>query len=281
MRVASLALFCFFVCFAVSQRVKDEDYAFTPHHRVHKNCVHGVPDGTKIRREHDGSFSLFYRDGRLSTMPRCEHEPMAMHGRAWKAWTQYHNLDGFTFMSATWPTPPAPSKPTSSEILYYWPGTEPDDNSFVLQPVLQYGSTPAGGGMYWAVASWYVGDRAFYSNLVNATTGDMMFGTMTAQSNSSWAIMSENSATKQSVSLEVDNIVTQTYAYCVLEAYNLFNCANEYPAGTTSEPFTNLVTDVNGVSSTPQWESMTKDPRICNEHTTITNPTEVAIVWSE
>lgn len=56
---------------------------------------------------------------------------------------------------------------------------------------------------------------------MNATTGDMMFGTMTAQSNSSWAIMSENSATKQSVSLEVDNIVTQTYAYCVLEVITL------------------------------------------------------------
>eukprot|EP00339_Tiarina_fusa_P019438 CAMPEP_0117064550 /NCGR_PEP_ID=MMETSP0472-20121206/45092_1 /TAXON_ID=693140 ORGANISM="Tiarina fusus, Strain LIS" /NCGR_SAMPLE_ID=MMETSP0472 /ASSEMBLY_ACC=CAM_ASM_000603 /LENGTH=182 /DNA_ID=CAMNT_0004784755 /DNA_START=125 /DNA_END=673 /DNA_ORIENTATION=- len=159
-----------------------------------------------------------------------------------------------------------------------------DDNSFVLQPVLQYGSSPAGGGMYWAIASWYVGDRAFFSNLVNATVGDMMFGTMTAADSSnstSWNIVSENSNTKQSVSLQVENIITQTYAYCVLEAYNLFNCADEYPAGTTSEPFTNLVTDVAGVSSSPQWVSKTKDPRICNEHTTITSPTEVAIVWTE
>lgn len=108
-----------------------------------------------------------------------------------------------------------------------------------------------------------------------------MYGSMTLNSNSSWTIVSENANTKKSVSLEVDNIVTQTYAYCVLEAYNLFNCANEYPAGTTSEPFDNLVTDVNGVSSTPTWVSMTKDPRICNEHTTISGPTSVAIVWTE
>jgi len=109
----------------------------------------------------------------------------------------------------------------------------------------------------------------------------MMFGSMTQQSNTSWAIVSENQQTSQSVSLEADNIVTQTYAYCVLEAYNLFNCANEYPAGTTAEVFTNLVTDVAGASSTPQWVTMTKDPRVCNEHATVTSPTQVSIVWAE
>ena len=113
-----------------------------------------------------------------------------------------------------------------------------------------------------------------------------MFGSMvqhngaTAQNNT-WTIFSANVNTEQSVSLDVENIAVQTYAYCVLEAYNLINCANQYPAGTTSEPFTNIITDVNGITSTPQWVSMTKNPRICNEDTTITSPTEVAIVWTE
>ena len=129
--------------------------------------------------------------------------------------------------------------------------------------------------------SWYVGDRAFFSALVPAKEGNMMLGTMTASQNGSWAIVSENAATGQSVSLEVDNIVTQTYAYCVLEAYNLFSCGRQYPAGTTSEPFTNLVTQVQNVTVVPEWEIMTKNPRLCNENATITDPTHVAITWTE
>jgi len=156
---------------------------------------------------------------------------------------------------------------------------------FLTYHKLQYGSSPAGGGAYWAIASWYVGDRAFFSNLVNAKVGDMMYGTMTANnnvvSNGTWVIDSVNSASGQSASITVDNIVTQTYAYCVLEAYNLFNCENQYPANTTSEPFTNLMTDVQGVNSQPQWVSMTKNPRVCNENSEITSPTEVAITWTE
>merc|ERR1712232_912643 len=276
---ATLLLLVF--CFAFAYANLD-DYVNTPHHRVHKNCVHHIPSGTHVHRDDIGNYFLRFADGSEKMHPPCEYPPM-VHGRAWKAWTRYHNTDGFTFMSANWPAPPAPAVPSNIEILYYWPGTEPDDNSFVIQPVLQYGAGPAGGGQYWAIASWYVGDRAFFSNLVDAEVGDMMFGSMEqtdsiSSNNSTWTIISENVNSDESVSLVMDGIITQTYAYCVLEAYNLINCATQYPANTTSEPFTNLVTDVAGQSSTPQWVSRTKDPRLCNERTTITSPTEVAIV---
>ena len=33
---------------------------------------------------------------------------------------------------------------------------EPADTSAVLQPVLQWGVSAAGGGNYWAIASWYL-----------------------------------------------------------------------------------------------------------------------------
>lgn len=135
-------LFALFVCFTLAVEFDDADYAFTPHHRVHKNCVHRVESGTKISRSDEGFYTLFHPDGTVTSMPPCEHEPLfrspMTHGRAWKAWTQYHNTTGFTFMSATWPAPPAPAQPSDSEILYYWPGTEPEDNSFVLQPVVRH-----------------------------------------------------------------------------------------------------------------------------------------------
>jgi hypothetical protein len=114
----------------------ESGYAYTPHHQVHKDCVYQVESGSQISRTFNGDYEVLDRHGRIQRYSACPHP--RIHGRAWKAWTQYHNLDGFTFMSANWPTPPAPAQPSSSEILYYWPGTEPDDNSFVLQPVVSF-----------------------------------------------------------------------------------------------------------------------------------------------
>ena len=49
-----------------------------------------------------------------------------------------------------------------------------------------------------------------------------MFGTMTLNTNSSWTIVSQNANTQESVSLLANNIVAQTFAYCVLEVINFY-----------------------------------------------------------
>ena len=59
----------------------------------------------------------------------------------------------------------------------------------------------------------------------------MMFGSMTLESNTSinngtWTILSQNANTGESASIEVDNIVTQTYAYCVLEVSHSINSSS-------------------------------------------------------
>ena len=131
MRASTLILICFFA-FTLAE------YANTPHHRVHKSCVHGVESHSSIHVDEIGNFLVTKPNGEQIHYPPCPHAPEdRLHGIAWKAWTQYHNTTGFNFMSANWPVPPAPTTPSNSEILYYWPGTEPDDNSFVLQPVVR------------------------------------------------------------------------------------------------------------------------------------------------
>src|ERR1035438_9024047 len=62
----------------------------------------------------------------------------------------------------------------------------------IYQPVLQWGSSAAGGGNYWAVASWYAdgqGGQAFYSSLVRVNPGQVLVGVMneTAQSASGFS----------------------------------------------------------------------------------------------
>ena len=120
------------------------------------------------------SVEVHHPDG-TTAVHSCAHPPLT-HGAAWKAYTQYHNSKGMDLYTASWTVPAQPGS-DDGQILYYWPGTEPDDNSFVLQvcvclcvcvsvllddnsfvlqPVLQWGNTPAGGGSWWGLASWFV-----------------------------------------------------------------------------------------------------------------------------
>ncbi|KAJ7478346.1 hypothetical protein FB451DRAFT_1396127 [Mycena latifolia] len=47
----------------------------------------------------------------------------------------------------------------------------------IIQPVLQYGVSPLGGGPYWSVASWYLyGEIAYVSPLVNVSVGQRLDG---------------------------------------------------------------------------------------------------------
>jgi len=259
-------------------RGDEEEWVAVPGGYRHRDCVSFLPSGSQIAKEGEG-YRVKHPSG-YEEYKECAHKEelergARVHGRAWKTWAQYHNTTAFTSMSAQWAVPSSPTT-QRNQILYFWPGTEPDDNSFVIQPVLQWGNTPAGGANYWAVTSWYVGDFAFFSTLLNATSGSSVGGSMVFSSTGGgWNIYSENSE-KESVSLFAQTTVPQTYAYIVLEAYNLIDCT-EYPASETAEVFTNIVTDVNYQPSTPDWQTMTKAPRICNEHTVIDSSSQVEI----
>ena len=65
----------------------------------------------------------------------------------------------------------------------------------IYPPVLQWGPSAAGGGNYWAVASWYAdgqGGQAFYSQLVQVSNpGDILVGIMTLH----WPIQEPGSVT--------------------------------------------------------------------------------------
>jgi hypothetical protein len=74
-----------------------------------------------------------------------------------------------TFFTWQAPGPPAwtavssnqyvPSNPQDNDgqVIFYWNGLEEfAGGTFVLQPVLQWGSTGGFGGQYWQIASWVV-----------------------------------------------------------------------------------------------------------------------------
>eukprot|EP01095_Lingulamoeba_sp_RSL-Kostka_P006636 TRINITY_DN208_c0_g6_i1.p1 TRINITY_DN208_c0_g6~~TRINITY_DN208_c0_g6_i1.p1 ORF type:complete len:334 (+),score=100.36 TRINITY_DN208_c0_g6_i1:139-1002(+) len=265
---------------------------------VHKQCIYKVANNAFVQQVED--ITIVRHGKNVQVLPKCEYPVLnqefledeevremlsqknidaALHGVAWKTWTQFHDTAGFSNVSASWNVPSNPSI-NAFQILYFWPGTEPDDNSFVLQPVLQYGSTPAGGGYYWGVASWMVGNfNTVVSPLIKVSVGDEVFGQMYQFPNKTWVINGTTKTTNDVATIYYTTDIVQTYSYCVLEAYNLENC-KQYPQSDTFVSFTNLFNYVKGQLTPNSWDVETKEPRKCNELASVVSPNEVHINFS-
>src|SRR5262249_17675805 len=101
----------------------------------------------------------------------------------------------------------------------------------ILQPVLQWGVSAAGGGNYWSVASWYVtgSGHAFHTTLVRVNTGDTLVGAMvlTGQSGDLFDYTSEFLGIA-GTSLPVQNVEQLVWCNETLEAYSITQCS-DYP----------------------------------------------------
>lgn len=85
----------------------------------------------------------------------------------WIAYAYWNNNGPHPIKSfrSDWYLPPDPAT-NHGQLLYLFNGITPSDLSTILQPVLQWGVSPAGGGQFWGVASWYVtGTSAFHTKL--------------------------------------------------------------------------------------------------------------------
>lgn len=260
------------------------DYVHVPGGKLfHKDCVHGIPDGAHLETDSLKNTKVTHPNGETQLIPPCPYPvltPGPLHGPAWKAWTEFNNTQPVTKFSTQWGIPPNPPSYTG-QILYYWNGIEPAANTAVLQPVLQFGATPAGGGQYWAVASWYVSDvTATYSKLLACPTkgNPSVIGTMSVDSSGKWTVTGVCGGTPTTLQYTPPDR-DYTWAYpCVLEAYDVDDCKREYPT-TDSLTFSNIQLWVAGNPVTPTWKPQTKNNQ-CNEHATVTSTSQVAILWN-
>ena len=103
----------------------------------------------------------------------------------------------------------------------------------IYQPVLQWGSSAAGGGNYWAVASWYVdgqgGPGACHTKLVKVNPGEVLVGvmTLTGHSGSNFDYNCDFNGIA-STSLPVRNIQQLTWLIETLECYGITK-STDYP----------------------------------------------------
>jgi hypothetical protein len=124
----------------------------------------------------------------------------------------------------------------------------------ILQPVLQWGPSAAGGGQYWSVASWYVtgAGSAFHTNLIRVNPGDRLTGLMTMTSNAGGVFdyTSEFSGIANTT-LTVQDVDELVWANQTLEAYSVAQCS-DYPQ-TDRTLFSAIALTTTGGAASTVW----------------------------
>ncbi|KAJ7463844.1 hypothetical protein B0H11DRAFT_2240786 [Mycena galericulata] len=154
----------------------------------------------------------------------------------------------------TWTVPPVPSG-QHGQTLFLFNSIEPATFDAIMQPVLQYGGSAAGGGDYWAVASWYLyGSNTFFTTPVQVSPGQQLNGEVQLVGTSG-STYNYNSAFTNigGSSLTVDGGEELAWATITLEAYAVTEAA-DYPSGSTVFSGTNLELS-NGQFPSINWST--------------------------
>lgn len=244
-----------FASFADSDRPGPE-YVPAPAGWVHRDCVYEVPDGAMITRGEDGTTLVHDKEGReFARIAPCKDPPALRLGpagefgeivdKAVNGWVE------FTFLTSPGGNPwgwdwfkradvemLVPSNPPSNgALIYLFSGFQP---SFavadILQTVVQYGQSPAGGGNYWSMAAWYVeqSGNAMFSSLKTLSAGNEIKGTLNGTNCNSagdcaWFLTMQRTSggSSQTTVLAVrpDEYPMELVVPTVLEVYGVNSCS--------------------------------------------------------
>jgi hypothetical protein len=251
-----------------------EPLVLTPGGFRPKSLVHHIEDGNLLHAD-AGRFRKVNvaskKSTDLSTAVTAPPEILPALGSGWIVYAYWNNGTGKPISSfrTTWVVPPAPTTP-SSQTIFLFNGIQNYGNNFgILQPVLQWGSSAAGGGQYWSVASWYVtsGGSAFHTTLVKVNVGQQLVGIMTKTGKTSTGFNYQSEFQGISgTALPVQNIAELLWCNETLEAYGI-NACTDYPAtGETTMTGISIATDSGGV--TPTWTPVDRVTD-CGQHAVI------------
>jgi len=279
---AVVVLSLFLIALVAAAVLKPEEhpyypYVLTPVGLRHHSCVHGVASGSSVI---ETSTGLSVNNGEYF-IPKCTQlGTLDALPSGWAVYEMYQTTQGVTSYNGTWVTPGTP-KAQQSQTLFTFTGLQNAflvegirDSISIIQPVLQWGLSAAGGGQYWSIASWYVGNQGtvVYSTIQQVANGAQIMGTMVMNSNNTWTITAATSSI--STTINVSPGASELYAFVTLEVYSVVKCG-DYPTGNV--PYTNLAIDVAGQPSTPSW-TPTVTPG-CNENVATSSPSSVTITF--
>jgi len=258
-------------------------------------CAHEVPHGSHVTHHDEGGFTVVPEQGEVLRIAPCnETQRGAVRGGsrsnetggAFKGgWQVYTKQDfsstpvgtvGVHSFVGAWNVPDAPKTYTGQTVFLFtglqnmdWvpPDDGPKGKFDIVQPVLQYGPSSAGGGEFWMMSSWYVPlggwfDEAVYSKPVAVKEGDQIFGNMTRTGTKDFfidACVQGNATSHTSITVSKPRLTAQPFAYVTFESYADYNNLTCDMWPTKPSVFTGLKHGSSGFN----WTVVNKDS-VCN-----------------
>jgi hypothetical protein len=207
-------------------------------------------------------------DGATLTGQNLPSAPGTISG--WVEYADWRGNETPGELSATWQVPDVPAS-NVGQTIFFFPSYESSNGNAIIQTVLQYGVSAAGGGSFWSISSWWVGSSgtARYSNLLPVNSGDTIQGTITASNcngdgGCTFDIVALDQTLGQSRELVVSDTTSFTWVQAgVLEVYKVSDCSQlpDNPVTFTSL----LLNDQNGSPLNVNWQPEYRVPmRNCN-----------------
>lgn len=246
---------------------RDDGSLVTPHGQRPSANVHLVPDDGEVKLVGDEVQVLNSTGGVVHTSPNDHAEirvPLSNPNdtetpapkTGWIAYASWYNTGNspISYFATTWTVPPAP-KTNHGQTIFLFNSIEPATGDAILQPVLQWGPSAAGGGAYWSVASWYlVGSQVYHTTLRRVYTGQSLNGLITLKGCSGGHYSYVSSFTNiGGTTITASGSAELVWATETLESYNVAQ-GSDYPRGSTVFHGINLRTESGKPSVT--WSTV-------------------------
>jgi len=251
-----------------------EEYVRTPFGYFHPTCVKHLMAGDILRKD-EGLIQ--HADGSFDSMQACSYPHYDSKGKvfantqapdkpptishSWIVAESVTTSSSFGKLGADWTVPRTPTS-NDDQTLYFFPGMEDySDVISIIQPVLGWNADYIDA---WGIASWNccISGTTYESSPARVNSGDGILGTMQSTCSpgtltcASWNITTEDVTSGQSTLLSESSSDGQTFNWAfaaALEVYNIVQCSDYPPDGSTTFSNLALYDDNFDQISSPGW----------------------------
>jgi hypothetical protein len=235
-----------------------DDVFFTSRGKRKASQIRRVPGGSKVRRAGTGWEMLKLGMQSWTSIPGV---PLAADeaaaGGGWQSWCTWNNgtPQPIASFEARWTVPVAPVT-ANGQTIYLFNGLLDAGGTHILQPVLQWGRSPAVGSTNaWGLSSFWVGgqnEMMFTTDWVAVAPGDVVTGRMTVnpQDNGLVSCTTEFDG-HPATQLTAENLPPLVECVLTLEAYAT-GAGAPYPAVPFTE-FDGVVVAPDAAAAAVKW----------------------------
>ena len=230
-----LSIFVLLLPFTLAAPLESEETVLTPAGLRSTSSVLQVPDGGSINISENEIQLLNASKNIIHVAPinnsetKLETSGTVPQESGWVAYASWYNTGSpISSFTTLWSVPPAPVT-NHGQTIFLFNSIEPASGDAILQPVLQYGPSAAGGGAYWAVSTWYVTtSTTYYTPLVTVSAGQSLQGVIELTSSTGSAYSYSSFFADINGELRVNNSAELIWATETLESYGV-TTKTDYP----------------------------------------------------